>query len=80
VFDEASKEKTRAFLEALPEDWKNNITVKVTGAYTYGIPTDADETNVPETERHDIDHRLIGIKLDSIEAYYIDGVSTFKLS
>jgi hypothetical protein len=78
-FDESSRSIAKAFLESLPEDWKTNITVKVTGYPVNNIPANADETEVPETNPSEIDHYLEGIHITSIEAAYIEGVSTNKL-
>jgi hypothetical protein len=79
VFDGAGKAKAETFLNSLPEDWKNNITVKATVQLVYNIPANADETNVPETELHAVDHYLIGVRVLTIEAAYIDGMSTNEL-
>jgi len=79
VFDGASKELARAYLRALPGDWKNNMTVKVTGYAVNNIPASADELLVPETDSSRVDHYLSGIHITSIEAAYIDGVSTYLL-
>ena len=78
-FDGASKELAVAFLKALPVDWKNNITVTVTGYAVNNIPAAADEALVPETDLSRVDHYLNGIHITSIEAAYIDGLSTNPL-
>ena len=79
VFDGNSSIVAQAFLRNLPEDWKNNITIKVTGYEVNKIPTNKDETFVPETDSSKIDHYLKGVHITSIEAYYLDGLSTNKL-
>ncbi|OPY58391.1 MAG: hypothetical protein A4E55_00975 [Pelotomaculum sp. PtaU1.Bin035] len=79
VFDGASKTVAKTFLQNLPDDWKNNITIKVKGYPAGKIPVNADETNVPEEDASKIDHYLAGIHITSIEAAYIDGVSTNRL-
>lgn len=79
VFDGNSRAVAKAFIESLPDDWKTNISIKVTGYSVNNIPTNADETNVPEEDASKVDHCLSGIRITSIEAYYIDGVSTNKL-
>ncbi len=78
-FDESSRSVAVAFLESLPADWETNITVKVTGYAVKNIPTNADESEVPETTPSQIDHYLDGIHITSIEAAYIEGISTNKL-
>jgi hypothetical protein len=78
-FDGASKELAAAFLTALPADWKNNVTVTVKGYAVNNIPASADELLIPETNLSRVDHYLSGIHLTSIEAAFIDGVSTYAL-
>jgi hypothetical protein len=78
-FDGASKELAAAFLSALPADWKNNVTVTVKGYAVNNIPASADELLIPETNLSRVDHYLNGIHLTSIEAAFIDGVSTYDL-
>ncbi|MGV8906569.1 MAG: hypothetical protein ACOH15_08215 [Acetobacterium sp.] len=79
VFDGNSSIVAQAFLRSLPEDWKNNITIKITGYAVNNIPTNADETFVPETDTSKIDHYLSGIHITSIEAAYLEGLSTNTL-
>lgn len=79
VFDGNSRSIARAFLQSLPADWVNNITIKVTGYPVNNIPTNADESVVPEDDSSKVDHYLSGIHITRIEAAYIDGVSTNKL-
>ena len=79
VFDGNSTNVARAFLRCLPEDWKNNITIKIKGYAVNNIPTNADESKVPEEDASKVDHKLSGIHITSIEAAYIDGLSTYKL-
>jgi len=79
VFDGNSTNVARAFLRCLPEDWKNNITIKVKGYAVNNIPTNADESEVPEEDASKVDHNLSGIHITSIEAAYINGLSTYKL-
>lgn len=79
VFDGESKEKTKDYLQNLPEDWKNNISIRITAKLVYNIPANADETKVPETDHRLIDHNLIGIHVLKIEPNYIEGLSTYKL-
>ena len=78
-FDGASKELAAAFLTALPADWKNNVTVTVKGYAVNNIPASADELLIPETNLSRVDHYLNGIHVTSIEAAFIDGVSTYNL-
>ena len=78
-FDGASKELAAAFLGALPADWKNNVTVTVKGYAVNNIPASADEDLIPETNLSRVDHYLNGIHVTSIEAAFIDGVSTYNL-
>jgi len=78
-FDGASKELAVAFLKALPEDWKNNVTVTVKGYAINNIPASTDELLVPETDLSRVDHYLNGIHVTSIEATYIYGISTYKI-
>jgi len=80
VFDGAGKAKAEIFLKSLPDDWRNNVTINVTVQLVYNIPTNADETHVPETKPNLIDHYLIGARVLTIEAANIDGLSTNKLS
>jgi sulfite exporter TauE/SafE len=75
-FDAASKLLATEFLQTLPKNWKNNITVKVTGYTVTGIPTDKKELHVPEADSARIDHYLDGIHITEIEAAFIDGIST----
>lgn len=79
VFDGNSSAVARAFLKSLPNSWKNNITIKVTGYEVNNIPANKDETHVPENIPAKVDHYLSGIHITKIEAAYIDGVSTNKL-
>lgn len=79
TFDGASKELAVAFLKAFPEDWKNNVTVTVTGYAVNNIPAAEDELLIPETDISRVDHYLNGIHITSIEAAYIDGLSTNSL-
>ena len=79
AFDGASKELAAAFLKALPREWKNNVTVTVTGYAVNNIPAAADEALIPETDLSRVDHYLNGIHITSIEAAYIDGLSTNPL-
>lgn len=79
VFDGNSSIVAQAFLRSLPDDWKNNITIKITGYAVNDIPTNEDETYVPETDASKIDHYLSGVHITSIEAAYLDGLSTNKL-
>ncbi|WP_368490296.1 sulfite exporter TauE/SafE family protein [Clostridium sp. BJN0013] len=79
VFDGESKIVAKSFIESLPENWRTNITIKVTGYPVNNIPTNKDETNVPEQDSSKVDHYLGGIHITSIEAYYIEGISTNKL-
>ncbi|MFL0196764.1 sulfite exporter TauE/SafE family protein [Clostridium sp. WILCCON 0269] len=79
VFDGESKIVAKSFIESLPENWRTNITIKVTGYPVNNIPTNKDETNVPEEDSSKVDHYLSGIHITSIEAYYIEGISTNKL-
>jgi hypothetical protein len=78
-FDGASKELAAAFLRALPQDWKNNVTITVTGYAVNNIPASKDELLVPETDLARVDHYLNGIHITSITAAFIDGVSTNTL-
>jgi hypothetical protein len=78
-FDGASKELAAAFLSALPADWRNNVTVTVKGYAVNNIPASEDETLIPETNLSRVDHYLNGIHVTSIEAAFIDGVSTYAL-
>ena len=78
-FDGASKELAAAFLGALPADWKNNVTVTVKGYAVNNIPASADEDLIPETNLSRVDHYLNGIHVTSIEAAFIDGISTYEL-
>jgi hypothetical protein len=75
-FDGASKELAREFLRALPTEWKNNVTVTVTGYAVNNIPAAKDELLVPETDLARVDHYLSGIHVTSITTAFIDGVST----
>ncbi|MGV8906571.1 MAG: Ig-like domain-containing protein [Acetobacterium sp.] len=79
VFDEESRALTKTFLENLPGTWTNNVTVKVTGYNVNDIPANLDETNVPETDSTKIDHYLAGFHVTSIEAAFLDGISTNAL-
>ena len=79
LFDGASKELAAAFLNSLPEEWKNNITVAITGYAVNNIPASADEMLIPESDSSRVDHYLNGIHITSIETVYIDGVSTNQL-
>jgi hypothetical protein len=78
-FDGASKELAAAFLTALPAAWKNNVTVTVKGYAVNNIPASAEELLIPETNLSLVDHYLHGIHVTSIEAAFIDGVSTHAL-
>ncbi|MDR0671465.1 MAG: hypothetical protein LBF64_04045 [Oscillospiraceae bacterium] len=78
-FDGASKELAVAFLYALPDEWRNNITVTVTGYAVNNIPVADNELLVPETDVSRVDHYLNGIHATKIEAAYIDGLSTNPL-
>jgi hypothetical protein len=78
-FDGASKELGAAFLRALPDEWKNNVTIAVTGYAVNNIPASKDERLVPETDLSRVDHYLNGIHITSITAAFIDGVSTNPL-
>ena len=78
-FDGASKELTVEFLKALPDEWKNNVTISVTGYAVNNIPASAAEDTVPETDISKVDHYLSGIHVTKIEAAYIDGLSTNPL-
>jgi hypothetical protein len=75
-FDGASKELAAAFLKALPAEWKNNITVTVSGYAVNNIPASQDETLVPETDLSRVDHYLNGIHVTSISPAFIEGVSS----
>ena len=79
VFDGASKELAAAFLGTLPEDWKNNVTVNVSGYIVGNIPASADELLIPETDSRLVDHYLTGIHITSIKPAYIEGVSTNQM-
>ncbi|MDR2088807.1 MAG: hypothetical protein LBP73_05585, partial [Clostridiales Family XIII bacterium] len=79
IFDGASKELAAAFLYALPEDWKNNVTVTVSGYAVNNIPAADDELLVPETDLSRVTHHLNGIHITEIRAAFIDGVSTYVL-
>ncbi|OPY58393.1 MAG: Endo-1,4-beta-xylanase A precursor [Pelotomaculum sp. PtaU1.Bin035] len=79
VFDAESKILAKTFLLSLPDTWKKNITVKITGYNVSGIPVNADETQVPEIDPAQVSHYLDGFHINSIEAAYIDGVSTNPL-
>ena len=76
VFDEGSRNLTKTFLQNLPSTWANNITVKVTGYKVNKIPTNETETNVPETDISKIHHYISGFHVTSIEAAFIEGIST----
>jgi hypothetical protein len=78
-FDGASKELCAAFLYALPDDWKNNVTVKVSGYAINNIPASDDELLIPETDLSRVTHYLNGIHVTKLEAAYIDGLSTNPL-
>ncbi|MBQ8135629.1 MAG: hypothetical protein IJ192_14725 [Clostridia bacterium] len=78
-FDASSKALAEEFLRKLPDDWKNNVTVSVTGYVVNNIPASADELTVPETDESKVDHYLTGIHITKIEAAYIEGLSTNKL-
>jgi hypothetical protein len=78
-FDGASKELCAAFLYALPDDWKNNVTVNVSGYAVNNIPAADDELLIPETDPARVTHYLNGIHVTKIEAAYIDGLSTNPL-
>jgi hypothetical protein len=78
-FDGASKELCAAFLYALPDDWKNNVTVKVSGYAVDNIPAAADELLIPESDLSRVTHYLSGIHVTKLEAAYIDGLSTNPL-
>ena len=79
VFDGKSSIIVRDFIKSLPADWKDNITIKVTGYPVNNIPTNADESHVPENDASKVDHTLSGIHIIRIEAAYIKGLSTNKL-
>ena len=79
VFDGASKELAAAFLGTLPEDWKNNVTVTISGYVVSNIPASADELLIPETDSRLADHYLTGIHITSIKPAYIEGVSTNQI-
>jgi len=79
VFDGASKELASEFLGTLPEDWKNNVTVTVSGYIVGNIPASADELLIPETDSRLVDHYLTGIHITSIKPAYINGVSTNQM-
>jgi hypothetical protein len=79
VFDGYSRELAKVFLQKLPSTWTNNITVKITGYNVNGIPANATEANVPETDIDLVDHYLKGFHINTIEAAYIEGVSTNTL-
>ena len=79
VFDGASKELAAEFLRTLPEEWRDNVTVTVTGYAVNNIPASTDELLIPETDSARISHYLNGIHVTSIELAYIDGVSTYQL-
>ena len=78
-FDGSSKALAEEFLRQLPDSWKYNVTVKVTGYVVNNIPASADEITIPETDESKIDHYLTGIHITRIEAAYIDGLSTNTL-
>ena len=78
-FDGASKELCAAFLYALPDEWKNNVTVKVSGYAVDNIPAAADELLIPESDPSRVTHYLSGIHVTKLEAAYIDGLSTNPL-
>ena len=78
-FDASSKALAAEFLKELPDDWKNNVTVSVTGYVVNNIPASADELTIPETDDSKVDHYLTGIHITKIEAAYIEGLSTNKL-
>ena len=75
-FDSSSKALTEEFLKNLPEDWSNNVTVRVKGYVVNNIPAGADELLIPETDETKVDHYLTGIHITEIEAANIDGLST----
>jgi hypothetical protein len=79
AFDGASKELAVAFLKTLPYDWKNNVTVTVTGYAVNNIPAADDEMLIPETDLSRVTHYLNGIHITEIKAAFIDGVSTNQL-
>ncbi|MDR2656908.1 MAG: hypothetical protein LBB86_03670 [Oscillospiraceae bacterium] len=78
-FDGASKELTVAFLNALPVEWKNNVTVTVSGYAVNNIPAAEDELLIPETDLSRVTHYLNGIHVTKIEAAFIEGLSTNQL-
>ncbi|MGV8906572.1 MAG: bacterial Ig-like domain-containing protein [Acetobacterium sp.] len=79
VFDEESRTLTQTFLQNLPSTWVDNITVKVIGYKVDNIPANLNETNVPEMDSTKVDHYLSGFHVTSIEAAFIDGISTNPL-
>ncbi len=79
IFDGESREIAKNFLNRLPSDWSKNITVKVTGYKVSNIPTNADESSVPETDSSKVTKQLEGIHVVSIETVSIPGVSTNTL-
>lgn len=78
-FDAESNSIARNFMENLPTGWEKNITVKITAYKVNNIPTNDDETRVPENDPSKIDHCLNGIHITKIEAANINGISTNKL-
>ena len=79
VFDGASKELAAAFLGSLPDDWKDNVTVTLSGYIVGNIPASADELLIPETDGKLTDHYLTGVHITSIKPANIEGVSTNQL-
>jgi hypothetical protein len=79
TFDGASKELAAAFLYALPADWKNNVTITVSGYAVNNIPAADDELLIPETDLSRVTHYLNGIHITEIRAAFIDGISTYTL-
>lgn len=76
LFDAQSKELTRAFVESLPSAASGKISIKVSGyRVANGIPSNKNETVIPELTTDSIDHYLNAFHLLSIEGVHINGLT-----